>query len=117
VPSSTDDWSLWGIRDNGAGEPLAHMKTIRQDMMELLSGGEHNARSISQHLRLSEKEVCDHLSHINRSLVSKGKKLVVSPARCLECSYVFSDRRRFSKPARCPRCKGEHIEDPGYRVE
>jgi transcriptional regulator len=104
-------------RDNGGKEALSPMKTIRQEMMDLLSEGEHNARSISQHLKLSEKEVCDHLSHISHSLVSKGKRLVISPARCLECNYVFIDRSKFTKPARCPRCRGEHIEDPKYRVE
>lgn len=93
------------------------MKTIRQEMLELLSAGEHSARSISQHVKLREKEVCDHLSHISRSLTSQGKRLTVCPAKCLECGYVFSDRERFSKPARCPRCRGEHIEDPKYRIE
>ena len=93
------------------------MKTLRRELIELLSCGEHNARSISQHLKVSEKEVCHHLSHIDRTLLSQGKRLIVMPARCLECGYVFNDRRRLSKPARCPGCKGEHIEDPSYRVE
>lgn len=93
------------------------MKTLRREMIELLSSGEHNARSISQHLKISEREVCDHLCHIDRTLLSKGSRLTVIPARCLECGYAFADRKRFSKPARCPRCRGEHLEDPRYRVD
>ncbi len=90
--------------------------TIRQQMIALLSREEHSALGLSMALKIREKEVCDHLSHIRRSLASQKKKLQVTPARCLECRHVFEDRSRLSKPGRCPRCKGTHIEDPRYRV-
>jgi hypothetical protein len=35
----------------------------------------------------------------------------------LSCDYVFTDRRRLSKPGRCPRCKNEHLADPLYLVK
>jgi transcriptional regulator len=92
-------------------------KTVRQEIIDLLSmGEEHNARSISQIIRVSEKEVCDHLLHIDRSLAATQRKLLVIPARCLKCGYTFKDRVKFSKPARCPRCREEHLEDPRYQV-
>lgn len=92
------------------------MQTIRQEMMELLFQREHAAIDLSQLLRIREKDVYEHLDHIRRSMGSQGKKLTVTPARCLECYYTFETRRRLSKPGRCPRCRGEHIEDPKYRV-
>lgn len=92
------------------------MQTIRQQMIALLSREQHNALGLSMALKICEKEVCDHLSHIRRSLASQKRKLDVTAARCLECLYVFEDRARLTKPGKCPRCKGTHIEDPKYRV-
>lgn len=92
------------------------MHTIRQQIIMLLTEEERGARDLSQILRIREKEVYDHLTHIDLSLAAQNKKLVVTPARCLECSYAFETRKRLVKPGRCPRCKGEHIADPGYRV-
>jgi transcriptional regulator len=92
------------------------MQTIRQQMTTLLSLEQHSAQGLSAALMIREKEVYDHLSHIRRSLAPQKMKLKVKPARCLECRYVFADRARVTKPGKCPRCKGTHIEDPKYRV-
>jgi transcriptional regulator len=91
-------------------------QTIRQQMTELLSREQHTAQGLSMALKIREKEVCEHLSHIKRSLTSQKKKLRIKPAQCLECGYVFGDRARLTKPSKCPRCKGTHIEDPRYSV-
>jgi len=92
------------------------VQTIRQQIIELLSQSECNAREVSQSLRISEKEVYAHLGHIAKSVISKKKKLIVTPSCCLDCGYTFADRRRFTKPGRCPRCRGEHIVEPRYRI-
>lgn len=92
------------------------MQTVRQRIITLISEEEHNARDLSQILRIREKDVYEHLIHIERSVVSQGRKLEIVPSRCLECGYVFRERKRFTSPGRCPRCKGEHIEEPRYRV-
>jgi transcriptional regulator len=91
--------------------------TIRQQMMELLHENDSTALHISQMLKISEKEVFAHLDHIRRSAASQNRMLTVSPARCLECGYTFEDRRRVTKPGRCPRCKGEHVQDPTFRID
>jgi transcriptional regulator len=90
--------------------------TIRQQIIALLSREQHSALGLSMALKIREKEVYDHLSHIRRSLTSQKKKLHVKPAQCLECLHVFEDRARLTTPGKCPRCKGTHIEDPKYRV-
>ncbi len=92
------------------------MSTTRQEIMALLSEGEHGAKSISKILRISEKEVYQHLSHISRSLKSQNRKLKIISARCLECGYTFESRNRFTSPGRCPSCRGEHIQDPEYGI-
>jgi predicted Zn-ribbon and HTH transcriptional regulator len=92
------------------------MQTIRQQMIALLSEQARSARDLSQMLSIQEKEVYSHLSHIARSVGSRRHKLVIIPFRCLSCGYVFDDRKRFTRPGRCPRCKGERIEEPRYKV-
>ena len=92
------------------------MRTIRQRIIDLLSTEEMSARGLSKAVGIREKEVYEHLSHIVRSLVAQGKKLIVQPYSCLGCGYVFQDRRRFTRPSRCPRCKRSHIQEATYRV-
>ena len=92
------------------------MLTIRQQIIEILSNQEMGGRELSQSVGIREKEVYDHLSHIARSVNARRKKLIIIPSRCLECGYIFEDRKRFSPPSRCPRCKSEHIQDPTYRI-
>ena len=92
------------------------MQTIRQKIIEFLSNREMGARELSQSVGIREKEVYEHLTHIARSVNARRKKLVIIPSRCLECEFIFENRKRFSPPSRCPRCKSEHIQDPTYRV-
>ncbi len=92
------------------------MSTTRQEIITLLSEGEHGAKDISKIIRISEKEVYTHLEHINRSLKSQKRRLNITPAECLSCGFKFEARNRFSSPGRCPKCKGEHIQDPKYVI-
>ncbi len=92
------------------------MQTIRQQIIEFLSNKEMGARELSQSVGIREKEVYEHLSHIARSVKARRKKLIIIPSRCLECGYVFENRKRFSPPSRCPHCKSEHIQDPTYQI-
>lgn len=92
------------------------MVTKRKQIIGLLSEKEMSAREISQEVSIREKEVYEHLPHIARSVIPHKKKLYIIPSLCLGCGYVFTDRKRFSPPSRCPRCKDEHIENPRYRI-
>jgi predicted Zn-ribbon and HTH transcriptional regulator len=92
------------------------VQTIRRRIIELLAGQEMTARELSQDLGLREKEVYDHLVHLGRTVAAQGRQLVVRPFGCRACGWVFKDRRRFSRPGRCPRCKGSYIEAPAYRI-
>ena len=92
------------------------MSTLRQQIIELLTDGEMDARQISGQVGIQEKEVIEHLSHISRSLAVKGKKLTIRPAECLLCGYVFEKRQRFTRPGRCPCCKKSHLRSPGFYI-
>jgi predicted Zn-ribbon and HTH transcriptional regulator len=92
------------------------METIRQQMIAILIDKEMDARQLSQAMGIREKEVYEHLPHIARSVAAQKKKLVIQPVQCLDCGYVFKDRKRFTRPGRCPRCKKTHLDEPKYRI-
>jgi len=100
-----------------AEEDEVFRQTTRQQMMRLLALRECTALELSAALRIREKEVYEHLAHVRRSVTAQHGRFHVRAAECLECHYVFADRRRLTTPGRCPRCRGEHIQDPKYRVE
>jgi predicted Zn-ribbon and HTH transcriptional regulator len=91
-------------------------QTIRQKIFLLLNDKEMTAREISQAIGIREREVYEHLPHIALSAMSQKRKLVVLPFRCMSCQYVFEERKRFTRPSRCPRCKKTHLETPTYRL-
>lgn len=85
-------------------------------MIGLLEKEQMSAREISRAVRIREKEVYEHLDHIARSVNVKKKKLVTIPSQCLQCGYVFKNRKRYSSPSRCPHCKSEQIQHPAYLI-
>ena len=91
-------------------------QTLRQGMIALLKAEECGVRDISQALHIAEKEVGDHLAHIRRSLSTSHQTLEIRPSECLACGFVFKDRRRFSRPGRCPRCRRTRISMPRFRI-
>ena len=92
------------------------MKTIRQQIIDRLTEEEMGVRDLSQVLKIKEKEVLEHLPHIERSVKSLNKKIIFTPSSCFSCGFVFEERRRFSRPSRCPRCKDTRIENPMFRI-
>ena len=92
------------------------MPTVRQQIIELLTDNAMDARQLSGRLGIQEKEVVEHLAHISRSLAAKGRKLNIQPSECLKCGYVFKDRKRFTRPGRCPQCKKSHLKNPAFYI-
>lgn len=93
------------------------MATTRKQIIDLLVQGEWDARRLSQALGIREKEVYAHLPHIQRSLTTRGRTLSITPARCAACGYEFSDRKKISRPSRCPKCRQERIEPPLFEIK
>ena len=93
------------------------MRTLRQQIIHLLTDASMDLWSLSQALGLNEKEVLDHLPHIVKSLSAQKARLDVQPAVCRNCGFTFRERRRLSPPGRCPRCKQNRVEGPWYSVD
>ncbi len=87
------------------------MLTIRKVILEILRARDVTSRQLAEQLGIKEREVLEHLPHVQRSL---GKKcsLIVDPARCLHCDYVFKKRERLNRPGRCPVCRSENVVPP-----
>jgi predicted Zn-ribbon and HTH transcriptional regulator len=113
-PINLINYSFPNPKTANRGEVL---QTVRQRIIELLTEGEMDARELSREVGIREKEVCDHLAHIARSLAVKGKKLSIQPAQCVSCGYVFKDRQRYTRPGRCPRCKKSHLQSPAFYID
>ena len=88
-----------------SAENTLRMETIRQQVIRILQDGFFDVRQLSQELSIMEKEVYNHLEHIQLTLESLNKKLVIKPASCLSCNYVFKDRKKG-------RNGGEEIDRP-----
>jgi predicted Zn-ribbon and HTH transcriptional regulator len=79
-------------------------QTVRQRIITLLTEVEMSARDLSQAIGIREKEVVQHLVHVEKTAASQKKKLVIRPFQCLDCEYIFKVRKRYNRPGRSPRC-------------
>ncbi|MEJ2155420.1 MAG: transcriptional regulator [Desulfobacteraceae bacterium] len=92
------------------------MKTLRQQMITILQSSPMDKRDLSQALRISEKEVNDHLPHVAKTATAQGMTWQVTPAYCDGCRFTFKDRKRIAAPSKCPKCKASRIQGPWFQV-
>jgi predicted Zn-ribbon and HTH transcriptional regulator len=90
--------------------------TVRKGIISLLSEQELDARDLSQELGLKEKEIYEHLVHVERTVAASRGRFVITPSQCLLCGYVFEDRRRLTLPSRCPQCRRSKLQNPSFRI-
>jgi predicted Zn-ribbon and HTH transcriptional regulator len=81
---------------------------FRKDLLELLSVEPQSVSRIAREMGLSRGDVEDDLRHLIRSARAAGHAVIILPARCRTCDFIFSEEK-LSKPGRCPRCKGSRI--------
>jgi transcriptional regulator len=104
------------IRSREPSIPEERSETVRREIAAILKGPALSAKEISAQVRLSEKEVYDHLEHIRRTLNKKDCRFIVRPAECIKCGFVFRKREKLKKPGRCPVCKGELIREQLFNI-
>ncbi|MFH2006425.1 MAG: transcriptional regulator [bacterium] len=84
-------------------------QTRRQEIITHLEAGPATVRDLAELMGIPVRDVIAHLDHVRRS---KESTLRVDPAVCQQCDFVFENRRRLTKPSRCPQCKNERISWP-----
>lgn len=103
-------------KKDGPRSPVEAHETVRRLIMAELEQCPLSARDISGLVGIPEKEVAGHLEHIRQSLHRTGGRLVVQPAECSKCGFVFDKRERLTRPSRCPVCRGESIHAPLFSL-
>jgi transcriptional regulator len=103
-------------KTKGPAVPVEMHDTVRRGILSELGDGLRSAKDLSGAIGIPQREVYGHLSHIGKTLGASGGRLVVEYAECRKCGFVFSKRARFTKPGKCPVCRGESISDPLFTV-
>jgi len=96
--------------------PVSRNDTIRKYITALLEEGTFSAKDLSQFTRIPEKDVCDHLEHLRKTLNKNNRHLETIPAQCEKCGFVYTKRDRFSKPGKCPLCHSSLIFPPRFHI-
>lgn len=91
--------------------------TVRERLRATLLEGPQTARDLSQRVGIPEHDVAGHLEHVERSLKPHGERLVIEPPACLDCGFVFTERRRFTRPGHCPECRGRRISLARFHID
>jgi transcriptional regulator len=99
-----------------ATQVAAPPMTVRRDLVKILSLEPRSVSSIAREFGLLRGDVEDHLRHAIRSAEAAGHTIVVEPARCRQCGFVFG-ADRLSKPGKCPECRGTRLYEAQIRVE
>ncbi len=100
-----------------ADTPQEMHDTVRHRLIAVLEQGQCSAKDLSASVGIAERDVYDGLDHIRKTLASSGRRLVVTPAECKKCGFVFSKRERMTRPGKCPVCRSESIHDPLFMIE
>jgi predicted Zn-ribbon and HTH transcriptional regulator len=101
---------------SGLRPPSMAHDTIRHELLAELEEGPLSARDLSGRIGISEKDVYGHLTHIRATLHRSERRLVVQPAECAKCGFVFNKRERLKKPSKCPVCRSESIHEPLFSL-
>lgn len=97
--------------------PVERHETVRQGIISILEGQTLSAKEISGSVSIPEKEVYEHLEHIRMTVDARDGYLVITPAECAKCGFIFRKRERLKKPGKCPICRGESIHEPLFLIK
>lgn len=93
------------------------MLTRREKIKKILQDGRFTDLDelIMELDNFDKKILIDDLQHIERSLKRLRQKLIMKPAQCQECGFTF-DKKRIKYPSKCPKCKGQRILSPQFKI-
>ncbi|WP_297464924.1 transcriptional regulator [Thermococcus sp.] len=94
------------------------MMTRRQRIIKLLEERDYSPSELALALDMrgkgAKKVILEDLKAIQKTLRREGKVLLIKPAECRKCGFLFPPEIKV--PSRCPRCKSEWIEEPRFRI-
>ena len=94
------------------------MMTRRQKIIKLLEERDCSVSELALMLEIrgkgSKKIILDDIKAIANVVKREGKVLLIQPAQCKKCGFIFKPEIRI--PGRCPKCKSEWIEEPRFKI-
>jgi predicted Zn-ribbon and HTH transcriptional regulator len=96
-----------------------HMPTRRERIAELLERTDHpiTAEEICEKLDIERRSIVyEDIDHIAKSVKQEDKELLVRPAICGKCQFVFKVKKTSKGPSKCPKCKSEWILPPAFLI-
>jgi len=94
------------------------MMTRRQKIIKLLEKRDHSVSELAMLLEMrgkgSRKVILEDLRIIAGIVKREGKVLLIQPAQCKKCGFVFKPEIKI--PGRCPKCRSEWIEEPRFKI-
>jgi predicted Zn-ribbon and HTH transcriptional regulator len=91
------------------------MVAYRKHLIEMLSAEPRTASSLARELGLDRREIEQDLQHLIRSARAAGHNIIIEPARCKACGFLF-ERAKLTKPGKCPSCRATRIFEPLIRI-
>jgi len=89
---------------------------FRKELLEHLRGRMVPLSELARAEGIRPKDLEQELQHLEKSLRREGLRLLIDPAECRKCGFVFG-RRKLHKPGRCPQCRSTWIDEPRVGVE
>ena len=90
--------------------------TQRRNLLQLLTIQPRSVSSLARELGLKRQDVEDDLRHALRSTRAAGHHVIVEPARCRSCGFVFGEEKLL-KPGKCPACRGTRLYEAQIRID
>jgi predicted Zn-ribbon and HTH transcriptional regulator len=91
-------------------------RTTRERITDRLRETALPAGAIASEFDVRTATALDHVQHISQSLEPTAETLLVAPPECAECGFDGFDDL-INRPARCPECKSEAVEEPAFKIE
>ncbi|OQW30487.1 MAG: hypothetical protein A4E19_09225 [Nitrospira sp. SG-bin1] len=93
-------------------------RTLRQRIIDLLTDTRMTTDRLARMLGIPERQVEEHLAHVIKTVSrDRSRRFILEPSICLDCSFMFRDRTRLTRPSRCPHCRSEGISTPRYGID
>ncbi|HDQ59867.1 MAG TPA: ArsR family transcriptional regulator [Candidatus Woesearchaeota archaeon] len=93
------------------------LQTRRKEIMGILEKQEMTLKQLAEHFAITPKEISEDLKHISQTIKAGHKKLVQRWAVCNSCGFVFKERKRLSRPTKCPECRSEDISEQKFSIQ
>ena len=95
------------------------MPTRREEIARHLEEADYplTAQDLCDILGLKKRSIIyEDIDHIARSVKNQGKQVIISPARCGKCQFIFKKMKSSKAPTKCPKCRSEWILAPSYLI-